>query len=252
MIDRRRRVGLLIPSSNTVMEPDFWHELPDDVTVHTGRMYMKDATAAAEGHMLDEFTLPVARDVATTSPDVIVFGCTSAGALRGNDYDTELCRRISDISGVPTVSVISAARKALKGYGTRAGNETAGAPRRVGVVTPYVDALNTKIAESLEADGLEVAKISGLGITANVAIADVTPERITQFAAQELSESSIELAFVSCTNFRAVEALSQLERRLGIPVVTSNQAALAAVGEFLRAETSGPPVIGRFDGRCCV
>ena len=46
--------------------------------------------------MLDEFALPAARDLGTARPDVVVFGCTSAGALRGNDYDAQLCERISE------------------------------------------------------------------------------------------------------------------------------------------------------------
>lgn len=234
MSEQRRRVGLLVPSSNTVMEPDFWRELPDDVTVHTGRMYMEETTPDAEARMLDEFVLPAVRDVATTHPDVIVFGCTSAGALRGNEYDAQLCRRISDVSGVPTVSVITAVRGAVKEGEGRGGTiDAPAAPGRVGVVTPYVDALNAKIAESLEADGHEVVRISGLGITDNVAIADVTPERIAEFAHRELSEAPIDLVFVSCTNFRAVEAVPELRRRFGLPVVTSNQAALVAVRELL-------------------
>lgn len=234
MSDRPRRVGLLIPSSNTVMEPDFWRELPDEVTVHTGRMYMEETTPDAERRMLDEFALPAARDVVTAKPDVIVFGCTSAGALRGNDYDAQLCRRISGVSGVSTVSVISAVRDAVRSGLSGAGPDGPSA-RRVGVVTPYVDALNEKIAESLEADGLDVVKISGLGITDNVAIADVTPEEITAFAVRELSGAPIDLVFVSCTNFRAVEAIPQLRRRFNLPIVTSNQAALAAAGEHLWA-----------------
>ncbi|MQA85665.1 MAG: hypothetical protein GEV03_13825 [Streptosporangiales bacterium] len=78
-------------------------------------------------------------------------------------------------------------------------------------------------------------KIAGLGIDDNVKIADVPPERIVEFAVEELSGMSIDLVFASCINFRAVEAIPKLERRFGLPVVTSNQAALAAVREVLPA-----------------
>jgi len=96
-METRPRVGLLVPSSNTVMEPDFWRALPPGATLHTGRMYLEETTPEAEGRMLDEHVLPAARDLATARPDLIVFGCTSAGALRGNQYDADLCRRISEI-----------------------------------------------------------------------------------------------------------------------------------------------------------
>src|SRR6266508_4548544 len=182
-------------------------------------------TGSEERRMLDEHVLPAARDLATARPDLVVFGCTSAGALRGNRYDAELCARISELSGVPTVSVIAAVRQAIAASGAR----------RVGVVTPYVDALNRPIRESLEADGVEVAGIAGLGIADNFEIARVPVARICDFAEQTLRALPIDLAFVSCTNFPAYSALPELERRLGRPVVTSNQAAIAAVLALLDA-----------------
>jgi maleate isomerase len=224
-IERSRRVGLLVPSSNTVMEPDFWEALPPDATLHTARMYLEDTTPEAESRMLDEHVLPAARDLATARPDLIVFGCTSAGALRGNRYDAELCARISELSGVPTVSVIAAVRQAIAASGAR----------RVGVVTPYVEELNRPIRESLEADGVEVAVIAGLGIADNFQIATVPAARICDFAEQTLRGLAVDLAFVSCTNFPAYAAVPELERRLGRPVVTSNQAAVAAVLALLDA-----------------
>src|SRR6266571_3134238 len=118
--------------------------------------------------MLDEFALPAARDVGTARPDVVVFGCTSAGALRGNDYDAALCQRISEVAGAPAVSTIGSVRGAI---------ESAGGSR-IGVITPYVDQLNEKIKASIEADGPEVVRIVGLGITENFDIARVGHEQI--------------------------------------------------------------------------
>jgi maleate isomerase len=218
-IETGARVGLLVPSSNTVMEPDFWRALPPGATLHTARMYLEDTTPEGESRMLDEHMLPAARDLATARPDLIVFGCTSAGALRGNDHDAELCRRISDLSGVPTVSVIASVRRAIAASGAR----------RVGVVTPYVEALNRRIAESIQADGVEVSAIAGLGISDNFEIARVPVAEICDFAERALRGAPVDLAFVSCTNFPAVSALPALQRRLGLPAVTSNQAAIAAV-----------------------
>ncbi len=228
-IETGGRVGLLVPSSNTVMEPDFWRALPPGATLHTARMYLEDTTPQGEGRMLDEHVLPAARDLATARPDLIVFGCTSAGALRGNRYDAELCRRISELSGVPTISVIASVRRAIAASGAR----------RVGVVTPYVDALNQRIKESVEADGVEVGGIAGLGISDNFEIARVPVEEICDFAERVLRRLPIDLAFVSCTNLPAVSALPELERRLGLPVVTSNQAAIAAVLALLTPACQG-------------
>ena len=217
------RVGLLVPSSNTMMEPDFMAGLGRRATLHTARMLLEDTTAEGENRMLDEFALPAARDVGTARPDIVVFGCTSAGALRGNDYDAEMCRRISGIVGAPVVSTIASVRSAIGGHGAR----------KVGVITPYIDELNEKIKASVEADGVEVVKIAGLGMSENFAIARVPPERIEEFAVEQLGDLEIDLVFASCTNFAAMTARDAIAKRMDRPVVTSNQAVLAATLDAL-------------------
>jgi maleate isomerase len=222
----------MIPSSNTMMEVDFGQNAPPGTAVHTARMYMEDTTAEGENRMLDEFALPAARDLGTARPDVVVFGCTSAGALRGNDYDTALCQQISDVTGAPAVSTIASVRAAIEAAGGT----------RIGVITPYVDQLNEKIKASIEADGPEVVRIVGLGITENFAIAGVGHDDIVSFADRSLGDlarsGAIDLVFASCTNFGAMAARPAIASRLGLPVVTSNQAVFEAAIARLAAVTA--------------
>jgi maleate isomerase len=213
------RIGLIVPSSNTVAEVDFYRRLPPDCTLHTARMYLEETTPEGESVMLDEHLPRAITDLATARPDVVVFGCTSAGALRGNAYEAQLIDRIGAETGAQTFSVSASVRHTIRAAGAR----------RVGVITPYVERLNEKIRESLEADGFEVAGIHGLGITENFAIAEAPPERIAEFASECFAGSDIDLLFASCTNFRALDARDDIKAALGVPVVTSNQAALTVV-----------------------
>jgi maleate isomerase len=235
MNGRPQRVGLMIPSSNTMMEVDFARHLPPGTALHTARMYMEDTTPAGENRMLDEFALPAARDLGTARPDVVVFGCTSAGALRGNDYDAELCQRISELTGAPVVSTIGAVRTAIEASGAAS----------IGVITPYTDELNEKIRASITGDGIDVAGISGLGITDNFQIAEVPQDEIVEFAERALgplaAAGTIDLVFASCTNFGAMAARPAIAERLGLPVVTSNQAVLAAAIARLQTLWLLPP-----------
>src|SRR6266511_1467586 len=196
-----RRVGLLVPSSNTVMEGDFYRRLPPGFTLHTGRLYLEITTPEGESQMLDHHVMPAAHDVGTARPDVIVFGCTSAGALRGNDYDRELCERIASDTGADVLSVISSVREAIGSRGAK----------RIGVITPYVESLNEKIKASIEADeGVAVVGIRGLGISDNFAIAEVQPEKIVAITAETFQGQHIDLLFASCTNFRAMDAVDRI------------------------------------------
>lgn len=219
------RVGLLVPSSNTVMEVDFYRGLPSSATLHTARMRLHETTPEGESTMLDQYLHGAIDDLATARPNVMVFGCTSAGALRGNEYEAALIRRIEHQTGAHTVSVAAAVRNAI----------TSRAARRVGVITPYVDALNDRIRDSLEADGLEVCGVHGLGIEENFAIAAVDVNRIRGFAREHYGGAAIDVLFVSCTNFHGLDARERIEQDLGVPVVTSNHAALEAVLDHVNA-----------------
>jgi maleate isomerase len=219
-----RRIGLIVPSSNTVMEPDFYQNLPDGWTLHTARMFLEDVTPETEARMLDEFTLPAARDLKTAQPDVVVFGCTSAGALRGNDYEEQLIAEIEKVTGTPVVSVNKSVRQALRAVEAK----------RLVVVTPYIEKLNSRIRASLESEGLQVLNIEGLGIIENTSIARVPGAEIMALARRGVGSLKPDALFVSCTNFPAVNILKDLRAAFPFPVISSNQASLEKAIEIIR------------------
>ena len=214
--EKSQRIGLIVPSSNTVMEPDFYRRLPVDITLHTARMFLEDVTAEAEAHMLDEFTLPAARDLATIQPDVVIFGCTSAGALRGNQFEEDFIQEISRVSGAPTIGVNQSVRETLKKLNAQ----------KIVVITPYLDELNQRIQASLEQAGLEILNIQGLGICENTSIAKVSGQSIIELARNAVGDLQPDALFVSCTNFPAVDVLNRLRGLFTFPVISSNQAVL--------------------------
>ncbi|MBO8142286.1 MAG: aspartate/glutamate racemase family protein [Firmicutes bacterium] len=222
------RLGLIVPSSNTTMEPDFYRHLAEGGAVFTARMYLKDVTVEAEEEMLDVHFPRALRDIATVNPDVVVFGCTSAGALRGNAEDARIVARIQQEAGCPGISVIASVREALRRHG-----------RRVFLLTPYIEEVTQRVAASLAEDGFEVVAAFGMGIRTNADIGRVTPQAVLEFAREHASRAAREAdcLFVSCTNLRAMEVREDLERELGLPVETSNHAALTAALQVM--ERSG-------------
>jgi len=188
---------------------------------------MESTTEQGESRMLDDFTFPAARDLATARPDVMVFGCTSAGALRGNPYDAWLTREIEQRTGIKTVSVIKSVREKIQTL----------AVKRLVVATPYIQALNKRIARSLQDDGLEVLQITGLGIEVNFEIAQVTQQEILELAIRAVGGHEPELLFLSCTNFPAMNSLSAVRELFPFPVISSNQVTLEAA--ILAAQDRG-------------
>ncbi|HVR55537.1 MAG TPA: aspartate/glutamate racemase family protein [Pseudolabrys sp.] len=225
MKPRRNKIALLVPSSNTVMENDLHSALPKDrYTVHTDRMYLVETTREAESVMLEKFAKPAASDVGTTNPDLIVFGCTSAGSLFGLDYDARFCEALGELAGCPALGVINAASRSL----------SIAAARRIALITPYNEDLTASVARALSADGREIVAAHGMGITVNVELADPEPEDIVSFATEKLKGVSFDTLFVSCTNFRSLEAKPALEKVFGTRVITSNSAVVEAIEAMFR------------------
>ena len=213
------RVGLIVPSSNTVMEPDFHRHLGGIALVSTTRIFLEDVTRDAEIRMLEDH-LPRAIDlIRTTEPDIVVFGCTSAGALVDLAHDHAIARQISKGTGTMAITVLGSVLAALREV----------APQRLAVLTPYIDDLTSAIASSLSDAGFPPVRSAGMGIRSNLDIGRVSPQEITRFVESQLAGCSADCVFLSCTNWQAIDAIEPLQKKLGIPVVTSNQAAIDAV-----------------------
>lgn len=211
------RIGLLVPSSSTVQERDFYSRAPESITIHSSRMRLTEASVSDEEQMLDHHALPAARDLGTLQPDVVVFSCTSAGAIRGMAYEQKLCEEIHRATGAQVISTMNAVQERLKGYGAR----------NISVLTPYTEEVNEHIREYLESNGLHVVSITGLGYVDNLRIGRVKPDEIIEYV-EKLVASGKPLGdalFISCCNFRAFEARDKLADRCSVPIVTSNEAA---------------------------
>ena len=221
-----QRVGLIVPSTNTVMEPDLYRHLPKYATVHTARMLLEGSvTIAAEEQMLDVHLPECARQIATLRPDVVVFGCTSAGALRGPAYEQELADQLTQTTGAATVTIMGAVAAELRRI----------QPQSVAVLTPYSQEINDTIKASLETSGFPVSHIAGMDIQGAFNIAAVTPEQILAYVREQLAGVAADCLFVSCANLRSVEVLDELRKTARRPVVTSNQAVLESVKQALGA-----------------
>jgi maleate isomerase len=230
--DRRkwRRVGVIVPSPNTTVEADFMRALPANVTVHAARMFLAETTADAERRMIYDHVPIAVADLATLRPHVVAFACTSAGAVLGADGEAALIANIARETGAFVVSTNNAVGKAIETLGRK----------RIALLTPYVAELNQAIRAGLERRGPTVVHMAGLGITDPFGICNFTPAEIVAFAERELAGQQFDLLFVSCTNFRAVEARPLFMERFGVPVVTSNQATIDAAFDAIGVSANWP------------
>ena len=221
--------GVIVPSSNMAVEADFSSALPTGVTVHTARMFLAETTAEAERRMIYDHAPIAVTDLATLHPHVVAFACTSGGAVLGADGEAALIGNIARETGA---LVIEHERSGREGH-------RAAWQKRVALLTPYVDELDQAIGAGLERRGLTVTSIWRASVSRTISPCyEVTPSEIVAFAERELAGRDFDLLFVSCTNFRAVEARPALMHRFGVPVVTSNQATIDAAFEAVGASAN--------------
>lgn len=209
----KRRIGLLLPSSNTTMEPEFYAMAPEGLTIHSARMRLEEVTPETLEEMARE-ARRAASLLATAEVDVLVYGCTSGSLLKGVKWERRLVEELEDETGIEAVSTAGAVVEALKELGVR----------RVAVATPYIDEINRLEQRFLEECGFEVAAIKGLSLRKNTEIGVVCGDRVVELARGVAGDA--EGVFISCTNLPTIGVIERLERELDKPVVTSNQASM--------------------------
>ncbi|WP_337269614.1 maleate cis-trans isomerase family protein [Oryzifoliimicrobium ureilyticus] len=220
------RIGMLTPSSNTVLEPVTMRMIQNlsGVTAHFSRFRV--TAIGLDEALLSQFDdrpmMSAAELLADAKVDVIVWNGTSAGWL-GLDSDRRLCERITAITGIKASSSVLALFDVM-----RKGNET-----RIGLVSPYTDDVQAAIVKSFAKEGVEIICERHLGIKDNFSFAEVTKETISTMV-EGLARSKPDSIAVFCTNLAGASIVDQLESAYGIPVhdsvATAVYGGLSAAG----------------------
>lgn len=215
----RKRIGLMVPSTNTTCEADFQLVLPRGFTVHGQRLWLTNDALGEEGMLRMNAEIETgARYLATASVDAISYGCTTGSFFKGPGWDREMIALIERTAGVPAVATSPSVVEALRAFGAR----------RISVATPYPEWNNQRLRTYLEAQGFDVLNLEAEPTAAragNQGINDQDPAVIVDFASRACRPDADAL-LCSCTAWRSVEAVEEIERRTGKPVVTSNQASI--------------------------
>lgn len=216
----RARFGILVPFTNTNLEPDMALLAPDGVSMHFARMggYDQDEIPDVDQmHGLGAADLDGPLHLLQgVRPDVILYGCTSATLTHGPEFDRQLAERIKAESGAETVTAAGALVHALTTLGAK----------RIGFASPYVAAINDMAVAFLAQTGFQtVARSEVDEALDNVGQGAMTPEVVYDLG-RAADHPDAEVIVLSCTDMRSVETIARLEQALGKPVISSNQAML--------------------------
>tara|TARA_Y100000588_G_scaffold394510_1_gene515383 strand:- start:1251 stop:2012 length:762 start_codon:yes stop_codon:yes gene_type:complete len=218
----RARIGLLVPAVNNTMERELWSLVPDGVTVSTGRIVCeREGTADTLRDMEFEGKAACER-VVTAEPHVVLFGCTSASFYQGAVWNAEYQKELTALAGVPAITTSGAMAEALQRNNVR----------KVDVVTPYVETTNERLRRYLESEGIEVNNLGTFDMLDMFDHARIQPTDVYQ-KVRETATDEADAVFVACTQVRALEMVDLLEKDLGKPVFSANQASFWKVFDML-------------------
>ena len=223
MMQPRARVGLIIPSVNTYSEPQFNHFAPEGLGIHVARARVAGQWKRPLPEMKDEIA-GAAKLLSDCYPDVIVFHCTDTSMTQGPQGEGKILDIVKDATGIDAMATSRLVLEALQTLGMK----------KVVLLTPYKS--NKAVIDYLTAAGVTVVHDVALGLVAKE-FGKVTPADWAKLA-KDNDRPGADGIFLSCTNTTQIEAIADIERMLGKPVVNSNQAVLWGCMKRLRAPLS--------------
>ncbi len=219
-VRRKVRFGVIVPSSNTVLEPVTQQIVASlasdtvDVTVHFSRFRVTKIEISPESNaqFTQDAMLEAAQLLADAHVDVIGWSGTSASWL-GIATDEALCRSIAQATGIPATSSVLAMNDILRCRPTGAD---------IGLVTPYTPDLNAAIQRTYAGMGMIIADGQSCcaGLSENVAFADLDEPQLDRMV-EEVVQHGAKTVMIMCTNVRAAGRAKHWESVHGIQVLDS-------------------------------
>lgn len=215
----RMKFGVIAPSTNTIVQPEFDAMRPQGVTNHFARIHIPNDPLGGD----EDFTrlidnvrrelLNAVDRVMTCEPAHLIMGMSSETFWGGLEGSERLKERIAARAGVAVTMGSDAARQALTRLGAR----------RLGVVTPYMPVADAEVRRFLTDCGFEVVRLIGLKCASPVGIAHVS-ERELRDAILAVDGPEVEAVIQVGTNLAMARLADLAEFWLGKPVVAINTA----------------------------
>ena len=218
----RRKFGVLGPSTNTVVQPDFEMMRPAGVTNHYSRIFTPNAKAVSNDsfmagtQVIGANVLEAVRSVMTCEPDYLVMGMSAVTFYGGAKGADEFQEKVERESGVKISIGSHSCTAAMKAYG---------GVKRIAILSPYYPVANAQVIQYFTDSGFEVVRDIYLECKSWTAIAEVTPEELRP-RLMELNGNGrdVDAIIQVGTNLSMVRLAADAEIWLGKPVIAINTA----------------------------
>jgi maleate isomerase len=224
------RLGVIVPSVNSVVEGWYPRVVPNGVSVHFARMLIADGSSLEKIIAMDrEDGSRAIAQIASCRPHAVAYGCTASSIVQGHAFDERLRGEIRHITGTPATTATNSIFAACRALGLK----------RVTAISPYTEAVDAAEHRFFDEGGIETIAGAHLGIADGFRLAEPEPDAILDLALRTWDPQSDGL-IAACLNFRSHPIVEAVEARIGKPVVTSTQAVLWHLLRLAGVETPIP------------
>jgi len=219
MDKRDVKLGIIVPSGNTILEPEFYSFINNlntrryDISFHFGRIPQKADTIEELENMVIGLDQEVQK-LKDAEVDAIGFGCTAGSFLKGESYNKSLEVKMEKISKVQCTTASSSVIKAIKTLKLK----------KISILSPYSSEINRRLINFMEYHNIYVENIKGLNLVFDSE--KMEEDEIFRIIKKEQLQRNVEGIFISCTDFKGSKVIHSIEKEFEIPAITSNQALL--------------------------
>jgi maleate isomerase len=213
----RKKIGIVVPSTNTSVQPESEQLRPEGVTNHVARISIVERPLKTD----DDFMLHVnsmregmrgaVDQIMTCQPDHLIMSVAIeafwGGVAQGDALQAELMKR----SGVGVSMGSTATVAALRKFGART----------IAVLTPHQPRGDEQVRNYLEQDGFVIKRLIGLKCPSPIMISHTTEAQMIR-ALRELDGDDVDAVVQVGTNLAAVKLCAEAERWFGKPVLAIN------------------------------
>lgn len=216
----RKTFGVLGPSTNTVVQPDFDDMRPAGVTNHYSRIFTPNAQAVSNETFLNatqtisDNVLDAVVSVMTCNPGYLVMGMSAITFYDGIKGADAFQKKVEDASGIGVSIGSHSTTAALRAYG---------GIRKLAFISPYFPAANEQVRLYFEECGFQVGADIALQCPTWTAIAEVSPDRIRD-ELDKLDAEDVDALVQVGTNLSMIRLAAAVEDELRKPVIAINTA----------------------------
>lgn len=232
----RGMVGLIVPSNNGVILPEIYKALPEGVTAYETRMRAgAHVTPDAINRMVED-TLDAGALLAEANVGMMSYCCMGSSVFKGWDWEDDILRQLEKIGRCPVTSANTAILEAIRHLGVTT----------VQLVTPYPRSIDELLPSFFASRGVKVrgitkVKVNPIGAEPahNRDIRFVEP-RYLYTLARSIDTNGIDAVCFLATDMETMAMIDALERDLGVPVLSNNQAIVWEIVRRLKLNARIP------------